>query len=90
MAISKIPMRMCAACRKSMPKNQLLRIIRTPNGEVILAQNPKQNGRGVYICKNKECLAIAKKRNALGKSLDCEISHELYDKISEVLDGVAE
>ncbi len=64
--VKKIPVRMCVMCRQMKPKNQLLRIVNTDNGVVVDASG-KLNGRGVYLCKNKECISKALKGKGFAK-----------------------
>ena len=85
MANRKIPMRMCAACREMKPKMELVRVVKTPEGEIKLDLTGKLNGRGAYICKNTECLKKAQKSNALGRALDTNVSAEIYDALGEEL-----
>ena len=68
----KIPMRRCVATSESLPKKELLRIVRTPQGEVTIDESGRQNGRGAYLKRSKEAVEIAKKRKALARALDCE------------------
>ena len=52
----KIPMRMCSGCRESKPKSELIRVVRTPDGNIVVDKTGKVSGRGAYLCKNEECL----------------------------------
>ena len=81
----KIPVRRCTGCGEHFPKNTLIRVLRTPEGEVILDLTGKRNGRGAYICKNAACLKKAKKSRRIESSIDCPISEELYEKMEEEL-----
>lgn len=81
----KIPTRRCTGCGEHFPKNTLIRVLRTPEGEVILDLTGKRNGRGAYICKNAACLKKAKKSRRIESSIDCPISEELYEKMEEEL-----
>lgn len=77
----KIPMRQCVGCRESKPKNELIRILKTPDDEIVLDTTGRQNGRGAYICPSMECYKKAVKYKALEKSLGVSISEEVYDNI---------
>lgn len=74
--MKKIPMRMCAACREKKPKKELVRVVRTPEEEVLLDDTGRRNGRGVYLCRNKECLKKAIKTRALERALEHAIGEE--------------
>ncbi len=79
----KIPQRTCVGCRESKDKKDLIRIVRTKEGEIFLDRTSKKNGRGAYICDNHECFLKAKKKNALAKAYQCPVSAEIYDKLEE-------
>ncbi len=80
-----LPLRTCAGCRKKGDKKQFLRIAKTGNGEVFFDPDQKAGGRGVYLCRNKTCLDIARKKRALERGLRTPISEEVYAKLSEEL-----
>ena len=65
MSVKKIPMRMCTACREMKPKRELVRVVKTPENEILLDLTGKLNGRGAYICKSAECLEKAKSQPTL-------------------------
>lgn len=77
----KIPERKCLGCGEHFPKNILVRILRTPSGDVVLDTTGKLSGRGAYICKKTCCLKKAKKAARLERSLDCSIPEDIYAKI---------
>lgn len=77
----KVPLRMCAGCQEMKPKKELIRIVRTPESEVLLDATGKKSGRGVYICPSRECLQKALKSNRLEKSLQHPISDEVMDRL---------
>ncbi len=81
----KIPTRRCTGCGEHFPKNTLIRVLRTPEGEVKLDLTGRMNGRGAYICKSAACLKKARKSRRLETSLECAISEELYEKMEEEL-----
>ena len=86
----KIPMRTCVGCQQIKNKKELIRIIRTPQGEFTLDATGKKNGRGAYICFNPECLRLAKKRKGLERSFKQQIPEEVYlelEKEMEVLEA---
>ena len=81
----KIPMRQCLGCNQHVPKNELLRIVRSPDGEVSLDATGKKNGRGAYICKSLACLKKVRKNRRLEHNLSCGISSDVYDRMEEEL-----
>ena len=85
MKTKKIPMRMCSVTRERFPKNELLRIVKTPEGTIEVDLTGKVNGHGAYIKKDLEVLDKAKKSKALNRALECEIPSEVYDKIEEII-----
>ena len=76
-------MRRCTGCGEHFPKNTLIRVVRTPAGEVLLDLTGKSSGRGAYICKSAACLKKARKSRRIGTSLECSISEEVYDRMEE-------
>ena len=85
--VKKIPTRRCSGCGEHFPKNTLIRVLRTPEGEVVLDLTGKKSGRGAYICKNVTCFKKARKARRIETSLECQISEELYNRMEEELDG---
>ena len=75
------PMRMCAGCREHFEKKSLIRIVRTPEGGLILDAKAKASGRGVYICRNLLCFEKVKKSHALERMLKIPVPEEIYDKL---------
>ena len=79
--VRKIPMRQCLGCSEHKPKNELLRVVLSPDGEVSLDFTGKRSGRGAYICRDVKCLKKAQKSRRIDKSLDKEIPDEVYEKL---------
>ena len=77
----KIPLRSCVVTREKLPKQELLRIVRTKEGEVKIDDSGKMNGRGAYIKKDLAVLEKAKKTRALAKCLEVEIPESVYEQI---------
>lgn len=77
----KVPLRMCVGCQEMKAKKELIRIVRTPEGETLVDASGKKSGRGVYICPNKECLHKALKTNRLEKNLQHPISEEVIERL---------
>lgn len=78
-------MRSCVGCYESKPKKELLRVVRSPEGEISFDPNGKKSGRGAYICPNIECLKKARKAKRLEKSLETEIAPEVYETLEAEL-----
>lgn len=83
MKTKKIVLRSCCVTKEKLPKGELIRIVRTPDGNVLVDVTGKQNGRGAYIKKSLEVLEKAKKTNVLSKQLEVEIKDEVYEAIKE-------
>ena len=77
----KIPMRQCVGCREMKAKKELVRGVRSPEGEISLDFRGKAPGRGAYVCPQAECLRRAIKSRALERGLDCQIPQEIYDQL---------
>ncbi len=83
--MKKIPMRNCLATNESFPKKELLRIVRTPEGEVKVDLSGKLNGKGAYISRSMEALKLAKQKKVLNRALEVEIPEEIYDEIERIV-----
>ncbi len=83
--VKKQPIRRCTGCGEHFPKKELVRVLRTPDGEIILDETGKKSGRGAYICKAQSCLKKARKARRLESSLECSIPDEVYDRLEEEL-----
>lgn len=81
MAIRKIPQRRCLGCMQSKDKRELIRVVRSPEGEISLDRTGKKPGRGAYICPDAACLRLAKKGKKLERAFECEISDEIYSRL---------
>lgn len=86
-AARKMPIRRCTGCGQHFEKNTLIRILRTPEGEIVIDETGKKSGRGAYICKSAECLKKAKKSRRLEAGLDCRVPDEVYDRLEGELNG---
>ena len=85
--MKKIPMRRCLATNESFPKKELLRIVRTPEGDVKVDLTGKLNGKGAYISKSKEALQIARNKKVLNRALETEVPEEVYNEIERIING---
>jgi predicted RNA-binding protein YlxR (DUF448 family) len=83
--VKKVPMRTCVGCRTERTKKDLVRIVRTPEGEVVYDASGKRAGRGAYICPSPECLALAKKSKALERALEQTINDEVWAALQGTL-----
>lgn len=83
MKIKKIPLRMCTGCMEMKPKKELIRVVKSPEGEVSVDLTGKKSGRGAYICKNIDCLEKAVKAKRLSRNLDIAIDEEVYNRLKE-------
>ncbi|TCZ80002.1 YlxR family protein [Paenibacillus albiflavus] len=77
----KVPLRKCVACQEMMPKRELIRIVRTPEEEILIDLKGKQSGRGAYLCGKLSCFKLAKKSKALDRALKSSVSSEIYDRL---------
>lgn len=85
MPVKKIPMRKCLALNESFPKNELFRIVRTPEGEVKVDLKGKVNGRGAYISKSIKAIDIAKSKKILDVKLETKVPDEIYDELYKLI-----
>lgn len=95
MTAKKIPMRKCLGCGEMFPKKELVRVVRTKNGEengvevytVSLDKTGKAAGRGAYICKSARCLQIAAKAKRFQRALECQIPDEVFEKMTAEIES---
>ncbi len=85
--IKKIPERKCMGCNEKRPKKELVRVVRTPEGEVLLDLTGKKSGRGAYICPCVACYEKALKTKRLERCLEAEIPQSVYEAVKENLKG---
>ena len=85
---SKIPMRQCTGCREMKNKKEMMRVLRTPEEEIVLDVTGKKNGRGAYLCKSAECLEKAIKSRGLERSLKAAIPQEVYENLKKEFDAI--
>jgi uncharacterized protein len=82
----KVPMRKCVATGEMKPKKELVRIVRSKEGEVSIDLTGKKSGRGAYVSKDREAIELAKKKNTLSNHLQVKIENELYDELFELIE----
>lgn len=76
--LKKIPMRQCLGCREMKPKGELIRVVRSPEGELSLDFRGKKPGRGAYLCPDMACFTKAKKSRAIERALSSKVEPEVY------------
>ena len=81
----KIPMRQCGGCGEMKPKAQLVRVVRSKEGEISLDLTGKKNGRGSYICRSAECFKLAVKRKSFERAFSAPMPEDIISKIEEEL-----
>ena len=86
MKVRKIPLRTCVVTKEKLPKQELLRIVRTPEGNVMIDESGKMNGRGAYIKRDVQVLEQARKKKVLERHLECSIDDSVYEEIKSVLE----
>ena len=86
MTEKKVPLRRCVGCNEQKSKKEFVRVIRTPEGEILLDESGKANGRGVYLCPKKSCLQMAKKAKRLERNLKVAIPDEIWTRLEEKLE----
>ena len=85
----KTPMRMCVGCREMKPKKDLIRVVRSPEGEISLDFKGKASGRGAYVCPDPRCLKKAIKARALERAFSAQIPPEIYERLESQMEGGA-
>ena len=85
MKVKKIPMRTCVVTNERFPKSELLRIVKTPEGDIKADITGKLNGHGAYIKKDEEVLNKAIKTKALERHLECTITSDVYEEIRKII-----
>ena len=87
---NKVPLRQCVGCREMKSKRDMIRILKTPEGEFMLDPTGRKNGRGAYICRDAQCLAKAKKSKALDRSFRMSIPTEVYESLEREWEEIEE
>ena len=80
-------MRMCVGCREMKPKKELIRVVRTPEGEIVADETGRKNGRGAYLCRSEACLNKALKIRALDRALEQPLTEAAVDALRQVIAG---
>lgn len=79
----KIPLRQCVGCGEMRNKKEMMRVLKTPEDEIILDLTGKKNGRGAYLCISRECLLKARKNKGLERSFKMSIPNEVYERLEK-------
>lgn len=88
MGMKKIPQRQCIGCGEMKSKKEMIRVIKTPEGEIMMDATGKKNGRGAYICPSRECLKKAIKTKGLERSFKMSIPAEIYDQLTKEMEDI--
>ena len=86
----KIPLRQCVGCGEMKSKKEMIRVLKTAEGEIVLDKTGKKNGRGAYLCVSRECLLKAKKNRGLERSFKMSIPEDVYDCLEKEFDESGE
>ena len=85
MQTRRVPMRKCTGCGEMKPKKELVRVVKSPEGEISLDLTGKKPGRGAYVCRSLACLQSARKMRRLEKAFSCQIPSQVYNRMEEEL-----
>ena len=88
MGMKKIPQRQCIGCGEMKSKKEMIRVIKTPEGEIMMDATGKKNGRGAYICPSRECLKKAIKTKGLERSFKMSIPADIYDQLTKEMEDI--
>jgi uncharacterized protein len=81
----KVPMRKCVASQEMFPKKELIRVVRTPDNEILIDPTGKKSGRGAYVCAKEEYVDLAKKKKALDRALKTKVGEEVYERLRKYI-----
>lgn len=82
-----VPLRLCLGCQEMKPKKELVRVVRSPDGQIDVDPTGKKAGRGAYVCPSPECLELALKGKRLERALETSITEEVMDKLRARITG---
>lgn len=88
--VRKIPMRQCIGCGEMKSKREMMRVLRTTEGEIVLDTTGRKNGRGAYLCSNAECFRKAVRSRGLERALKTAIPEEIYENLEKEIEKLAE
>lgn len=84
----KVPLRQCVGCSEMKGKKDMMRVLKTAEGDICLDVTGKKNGRGAYLCKSRECLRLARRNKGLERSFKMSIPNEVYDALEKEFDNL--
>lgn len=87
MTVKKVPIRRCVGCGEGKPKKELVRVVRTAEGEISVDETGRKAGRGAYLCHNAACLAKARKKRSLERAFEATIPDEVYTRLAGEIEG---
>lgn len=79
----KVPLRKCVACQEMMPKKELIRVVKTPEDEILIDLTGKKSGRGAYLCGKLSCFKLAQKSKALDRALKQHVNSDIYEQLAQ-------
>lgn len=85
--MKKIPLRRCVATHEQLPKKELIRVVRTPQQEVVVDLSGKANGRGAYLKRSVEAIDLAQKKKVLNRALNVEVKEEVFNELRDIING---
>ena len=85
---NKIPMRQCTGCREMKSKKEMIRVLKTPEDEIVLDTTGRKNGRGAYVCPSIECLDKAIRNHGIERSLKTSVPEEVYEDLKKELNDI--
>ena len=86
--MKKVPMRQCIGCQEMKSKKEMIRVIRTPEGEICIDATGRRNGRGAYVCRDLTCLKKAAKNHGIERSLKMQIPEDVYLRLEEEMKDI--
>ncbi len=86
--MKKIPLRQCIGCGEMKNKKEMIRVIKTPEGEIMIDATGRKNGRGAYICPSSDCLKKAIKSKGLERSFKMNIPKEVYEQLTKEMESI--
>ncbi|MGN0172767.1 MAG: RNase P modulator RnpM [Acutalibacteraceae bacterium] len=81
----KLPQRLCTGCGEMKPKRELVRVVKSKDGDIALDLTGRANGRGAYVCRSLSCLQAARRSKRFEKAFSCRIPDEIYDQMEEAM-----
>lgn len=86
--IKRVPLRKCTGCQEMKSKKEMMRILRTSEGDIVLDMTGRKNGRGAYVCRSMECYEKAVKNKGIERSLKCKVPEETYESLKKEIEAI--